>query len=495
MSLIIVCLLVGIYFIFIKPNMQKSKLIQEIKDLEYKKETTEKDLSSKFENYKKEVDKLVEKKEEEIQSKKQQVLNEINELNEKIQNKRIETNNMIEEANKKVKETRIETNNMIEEANKKVKETMRYRERKINEYEKKVEEIKNNIEKLKEIEEGYLILQETNMLNNPYNYESSVVYQSELNLVRQQQKEMVRNGNAMKFMTNWEIRGSRSQGNKLMKSVTKLALMSFNNECDNVIINLKYSSLSSARSKIEKAYTTINNLIVVVEGAITSEYFELKIKELELKCGYLEKKEEEKQRAKEIAEQLKEQEKVEKELAEVRKNIEKEELHYNKELIKLETKLNKEQGDKDELLKQIAKLQAELDKLAEKKEDVEYKQMHNKAGFVYIISNPSLEKDVYKIGVTRRLDPQVRIDELSSASLPFKFGVHSFIFSEDAFELENKLHQIFNEQRVNKVNHHKEFFKVSLDKIKEEVYKFNPNAEFIDEVVIEDYILSMQEEN
>ena len=99
---------------------------------------------------------------------------------------------------------------------------------------------------------------------------------------------------------------------------------------------------------------------------------------------------------------------------------------------------------------------------------------------------------MYKIGVTKRLEPMVRIEELSSASLPFKYGVHSFIFSEDAFALETALHRAFDEDRVNKVNKHKEFFAVELEDIKREVLKHNPTAQFIDEVVIEDYLMSME---
>ena len=275
-----------------------------------------------------------------------------------------------------------------------------------------------------------------------------------------------------------------------MKNLVKMALNSFNAQCDNIIMGLKYSSIATAKTKVEKIYNFINRTIKVISAEITSEYFELKVKELELKCGYLTKKEEEKEELRRQMEILREQEKAEKELEEAKKVIEKEETHYNKELAKLQAKLNKEQGNNEELLNQIARLQEELSKLAEQKENVEYRTTHNKAGYVYIISNPSLE-GMYKIGVTKRLDPMIRVNELSNASLPFEYGVHSFIFSENAFELEHNLHMAFDNKRINKVNRHKEFFDATLDEIKEEVYKYNPTAEFIDEVVIEDYIMSI----
>ena len=89
----------------------------------------------------------------------------------------------------------------------------------------------------------------------------------------------------------------------------------------------------------------------------------------------------------------------------------------------------------------------------------------------------------------------MRIDELSSASVPFRFGVHSFIFSEDAFALENALHKAFDNRRVNKVNLRKEFFNVSLEEVKQEVRKHNPTAQFIDDVIIDEYELTKQMEN
>ena len=80
--------------------------------------------------------------------------------------------------------------------------------------------------------------------------------------------------------------------------------------------------------------------------------------------------------------------------------------------------------------------------------------------------------------MTRRIDPQDRVNELGDASVPFKFDVHSFIFSEDAVDLEKKLHTILNEKRVNKVNLRKEFFRISLDELEKLVMNVDPTAEF-----------------
>ena len=98
---------------------------------------------------------------------------------------------------------------------------------------------------------------------------------------------------------------------------------------------------------------------------------------------------------------------------------------------------------------------------------------------MYVISNlGSFGENVFKIGMTRRLNPQDRVDELGNASVPFRFDVHSFIFSDDAVGLESKLHTILTDKRVNKVNMRKEFFNVSLDELEQLVTEIEPTAEF-----------------
>ena len=89
--------------------------------------------------------------------------------------------------------------------------------------------------------------------------------------------------------------------------------------------------------------------------------------------------------------------------------------------------------------------------------------------------------------MTRRLNPQERVDELGSASVPFKFDVHSFIFSKDAVLLESKMHEMLNKQRVNKVNRRKEFFRITIDELEELVNKIEPTAEFNKTMIAEEF--------
>lgn len=122
------------------------------------------------------------------------------------------------------------------------------------------------------------------------------------------------------------------------------------------------------------------------------------------------------------------------------------------------------------------------------KKDEITKLQNGKAGNVYIISNlGSFGENIFKIGMTRRQDPQDRINELGNASVPFKFDVHSFIFSDDAVSLEGKLHEMLNDKRVNKVNLRKEFFQTTIDELEQLVTKIEPTAEFNRTMLAEEF--------
>ena len=126
--------------------------------------------------------------------------------------------------------------------------------------------------------------------------------------------------------------------------------------------------------------------------------------------------------------------------------------------------------------------------------DIDYRQANMRAGYVYIISNiGAFGKDIYKIGMTRRLDPQDRVDELGDASVPFNFDVHAMIFSDDAPALEAALHRAFEDRKLNMVNQRREFFNVTLDEIKEVIKKnFDKTVEFVDVPDAEQYRISQK---
>lgn len=166
-------------------------------------------------------------------------------------------------------------------------------------------------------------------------------------------------------------------------------------------------------------------------------------------------------------------------LAEEKKKIEAEETKYNNEIQSLKDKLAAANSEEVNLLQaRILELESQLSDVAVKKDSI-VKLQNGTAGNIYIISNlGSFGDKVFKIGMTRRLYPQDRIDELGSASVPFKFDVHSFIFSDNAVALEGALHDRLDAQRVNKVNRRKEFFYSSVDELESIVNEIDPTAEF-----------------
>lgn len=121
--------------------------------------------------------------------------------------------------------------------------------------------------------------------------------------------------------------------------------------------------------------------------------------------------------------------------------------------------------------------------------DTDYRVANQKAGYVYIISNiGSFGEGVYKIGVTRRLEPQDRVKELGTASVPFSFDTYAMIFSDDAYALETAIHKEFEDYRVNRVNNRKEFFEVDLKEIKRVVKKnYDKEVTFEEITLAEEY--------
>lgn len=355
------------------------------------------------------------------------------------------------------------------------------------------EGLKKEIEGLRNLLKGYQSNEDNEEVAEiekcTYSYETSKEFEDQLKEIRRKQKVIVKNKEAIIHDQEWTVEGSSSRGNKLMKDISNLALMSFNDYCDTLIVKLKYSGIDKVKDNITNKYNKINRLLKSFCSRISVDLLKLKFEEADLKCGWLRKKEEEKEEIKRKEAEIKEQLKLEEEINKAKEKIQYEQSQYNSEIVRLQEQLINEKGNNKVIMKQLAKLQDKVSKLEEKKKDVLNRQINKKAGWIYIISNPLLD-GVVKIGVTRRLNAMDRINELGSASVPFKFKVHSIIFSEDAFKLEHDLHIAFNDYRVNKVNKQKEHFRVSLDAVKEEVLKHNPTATFIDNPTVDEYELS-----
>ena len=343
----------------------------------------------------------------------------------------------------------------------------------VNTIEEQLNNKKKELEEGKQLIEGEYALEEVDLNTLPkYDFANSSLCKDELERIREKAKEMVRNNTAVICKTDWTVNGSISKGKKMINDKIKMNLKSFNNGCDYIISSMKYSTYNSSLNKINKLFNDINRLSTTNDIEITKDYLNLKVEELNLAFVYAELKEEEKEEQRRIREQMREEAKRQAELEEKRKTINKEQQHYENEL-----KRALERNRDAELIRKLRERIAELEN---SKKDVDKLEATVKAGYVYIISNEgSFGENCYKIGTTRRLNPLDRVDELGNASVPFKFTVKSMIFSEDCFELESKLHKIFDSKRVNKVNKRKEFFNVSLDEIIDVVNnQLGLNAEF-----------------
>ena len=361
----------------------------------------------------------------------------------------------------------------------KEKEGNTYYQQKVEETDKQIEKLSAEIENLKAEQSA---LQLDNFINvtrtDEYDHLKSDEIKNELSLLRLDQEKLLKEEKALATLSN------SPNSKKALLAQKKQILRCFNSECLHIIDGVTVKNIDTARARITRAFETINKIFEVDGIQITQKYLASKYKELSLVYAYMVKIEEERETNKAIREQMREEEKVRREIEREKQKIQKEETQFSNEINKLMGYMQKSHDDIERQLyiDKIHELEEKLKALEKDKENVLQREQNTRAGFVYIISNiGSFGEQVFKIGMTRRLEPMDRIAELSSASVPFPFDVHAIIFSEDAPALENILHQHFDAQRINKVNIRKEFFRVDLQEIKRVVLEHhNATVKFVD---------------
>ena len=283
---------------------------------------------------------------------------------------------------------------------------------------------------------------------------------------------------------------------KANQTIYQLMVIALRAELQNILYDLKYEKLDQAVEKVKvvtRKYLQIagegNKSIVGTLTRFIGEIEYLFIDAVKIEYNYYVKKEQARQEQLALKQQMREEAEERKLLEQQRKKIEQEESKYQSEIEKANEALSNTEDEAQiaALKSRILELQGQLSDVTIKKDEIS-KLQNGKAGNVYVISNlGSFGENVFKIGMTRRMDPQDRVDELGSASVPFKFDVHSFIFSDDAVSLENKLHTILNDKRVNKVNMRKEFFYSTLDELETLVNELDPTAEFNKTMLAEEF--------
>ncbi|MDX6586043.1 MAG: hypothetical protein QOI31_516 [Solirubrobacterales bacterium] len=321
--------------------------------------------------------------------------------------------------------------------------------------EARVRELRTEIVETEEL----ALLQEAGVYEYEHPLSDSVEYEGELKNLRSRIKEMVRaDGGAVQATTGWTVNNSAAAGRKMVRDFSKLMLRAYNAEADNLVRGLKPYKLASAIERLSKVAGTIEKLGKTMDIRISGDYHGLRIYELELTADYRQKLAEEKEREREERERLREERKAQQEIERERARLAKEQQQYANALAVLE-----EKGDLDG----AARMRGELEEITRAIEDVDYRAANIRAGFVYVISNVgSFGDQVVKIGMTRRLEPAERVRELGDASVPFRYDTHALFFSNDAVEIEAKLHKRLAARRVNRVNNRREFFYATPNEVK-----------------------------
>ncbi|HCY0764374.1 TPA: DUF4041 domain-containing protein [Staphylococcus aureus] len=358
---------------------------------------------------------------------------------------------------------------------------------------REIQELKNlKKDLISSIEEGTKELEHiTSYLNDElFKYDIELTYPFDLVEVDSSQintyiKKLQMKEKELLNLEEVKIFNVSTENKRHQNAQAKQIIRLFNAETSQLINKVNSKNIESMQNKIFKSYEGINKIFETDNVRIPETLLDIKLEMLDLMHKYQVKIEDEKIIRREERARLKEIEQAEKEMEKKLKELDKDIRHHNNETKKLTMYLNNTdlQVEKELYIEKIRELDQSLKNLNSERENVEDRKDNAQSGFVYIISNiGSFGENVYKIGVTRRLEPMDRINELSSASVPFEFDVHALIFSENAFELKNKLHEYFKKYKVNKVNGRKEFFKININEIKDKVLsEHNSTVQFIDE--------------
>jgi hypothetical protein len=307
-----------------------------------------------------------------------------------------------------------------------------------------------------------------------YHHDTSAAFAKALAENQDKQKEMVRQDKATNSPPPLPT-ATREERDQIEK-LRSLVVRAFNGECDSAVSKVRYNNFEQMKNRVDKAFATINRLGAPQSCELSEWFLLLKIEELQLTCEHAMKVQQEKEEQREVKEQMRqemiaarERERATQEAhdEERRRQIEVEQARRQLEAARAEQKSAKQQ---EALRRKVAELEERLAEAKVARERAISLAQQTRSGHVYVISNiGSFGEHIYKIGMTRRLDPMDRVWELSDASVPFDFDVHAIISSDDAPALESELHSRFAHRRLNLVNHRKEFFHVSIQEIAEVV--------------------------
>lgn len=273
--------------------------------------------------------------------------------------------------------------------------------------------------------------------------------------------------------------------------IASVALTLANTLIDRLVEDVYRKGVAQSKEQMMKAIASVESMMPASFGFhVPQEFIDLKREQLELAYEIEDFKHKQKEERRLKLEAEREEMRAQKELEREQKKAEKDELAAKTaiERNKFELAQAKSKKEIEKYQKQIAALEEALKQAQERKERAISMAQQTRCGYVYIISNiGSFGEGVYKIGMTRRVEPMERVAELGDASVPFPFDVHAMIYTEDAPGLESALHRAFESKKVNSVNWRKEYFRVPLDDIKKEVRKFGIECKWVVKPVAAQY--------
>lgn len=326
---------------------------------------------------------------------------------------------------------------------------------------------KDTITSQEEILRGYGILEDIG-----YQFENTPpLSEAEQNLAKAEEQLAAITGsdNIIIYTRTYRIDGSERKGQKFQEAYGKNLLTGFNAYAlskEKGKPNYAYAS-----ELIKKSFEKFNKQGELVGIMLNPEFLTARLAVLSAKCQVRQAKAEEAAKMREYKRKLREEAKVLAEIAKTKEKLEKERRYYEQTL-----------GETyDETKRQ--EIQDKITEIDKRVQDCDYREKNQKAGFLYIARSDAMP-DYVKLGITRRLNPLVRLQELSSASVPFPFKCYGLVFSDDVFELEAKVHQYFDQKRVNTYNRHKEFFNITpAEAVHVLTNKFNCKVTFVDETL------------
>lgn len=338
-------------------------------------------------------------------------------------------------------------------------------------YESQINELRNRLLYLQtEVHktEEIVVLAQVGFYDYVNPAESASDLKDKLMMLKMRIKELAKNREAIQYSNNgFTFNNSVTEGNKFVKDFAELMLTAYNQEVENAIVKMeKTRTLSTAIDRVERAAQKVEKLGSMMSMKILYEYHNLRLKEIEIGFEFKLRQEQERQEEADRRTEMRELERAQREHEKNLEKVHKEQAH----ILNIIAQIPSDDP-------QVVQYQERLDILKEAEAKSNASIANIGAGYVYVISNiGSFGEDVVKIGLTRRQNPQDRVDELGSASVPFRFDVHTLHFSHDAVKLERELHRKFSDRAVNRVNSRKEFFRVTPSEVRDAMLDLSPTG-------------------